>query len=112
MWEDGGGNPSSYPIAPSMGAILEVQVLPRADHSERSEAQLREGDRAWEGSVDRNRESRYTKRIRGGVRQGERAKNREALVVKAGRRRCDDCAVKDCVLTWGDLASCLKGRRG
>jgi hypothetical protein len=39
--------------APSMGAILEVQVLPRADHSERSEAQLREGDRAWEGSVER-----------------------------------------------------------
>jgi hypothetical protein len=24
--------------APSMGAILEVQVLPQADHSERSEA--------------------------------------------------------------------------
>jgi hypothetical protein len=42
--------------APSMGAILEVQVLPRADHSERSETQLREGDRAWEGSVNRNRE--------------------------------------------------------
>ena len=49
--------------APSMGAILEVQVLPRADHSERSEAQLREGDRAWGGSVERNRESRYTNRI-------------------------------------------------
>jgi DNA (cytosine-5)-methyltransferase 1 len=37
--------------APSMGAILEVQVLPRADHSERSEVQLREGDRAWRGST-------------------------------------------------------------
>ena len=49
--------------SPSMGAILEVKVLPRADHSERSEAQLREGDRAWEGSAERNRESRYTKRI-------------------------------------------------
>jgi len=36
--------------APSMGAILEVKVLPRADHSERSESQLREGDRAWGGS--------------------------------------------------------------
>jgi len=33
-----------------MGAILEVRVLPRADHSERSEAQLREGARAWGGS--------------------------------------------------------------
>jgi len=49
--------------APSMGAILEVQVLPRADHSERSEAQLREGDRAWEGSVERNREPMNKNRI-------------------------------------------------
>jgi hypothetical protein len=44
--EGGGG-------APSMGAILEVQVLPRADHSERSEVQLRKGDRSWEGSMER-----------------------------------------------------------
>jgi hypothetical protein len=36
-----------------MGAILEVQVLSQAGHSERSEAQLREGDRAWGGSVER-----------------------------------------------------------
>lgn len=28
------------------------------------------------------------------------------------RRRCSGCAVKDRVLTWGDLALCLKGRRG
>ncbi|MCK6411616.1 MAG: hypothetical protein L6Q55_04230, partial [Azonexus sp.] len=40
--------------APSMGALLRVQVPPQVDHSERSEAQLREGDRAWGGSVDRN----------------------------------------------------------
>jgi hypothetical protein len=39
--------------APSMGAILEVQVLRRAGHSEASEAQLREGDRAWGGSAER-----------------------------------------------------------
>lgn len=38
--------------APSMGAILEVKVLPRADHSERKEVQLREGDRAWGGSTE------------------------------------------------------------
>ena len=37
--------------APSMGAHLRVQVPLRAGHSEQSEAQLREGDRAWEGSV-------------------------------------------------------------
>lgn len=38
--------------APSMGAILEVKVLPRADHSERKEVQLREGGRAWGGSTE------------------------------------------------------------
>jgi hypothetical protein len=41
------------PCAPSMGAHLRVQVPLRAGHSEQSEAQLREGDRAWEGSVER-----------------------------------------------------------
>jgi len=39
--------------APSMGAILEVQVLRRAGHSEASEVQLRKGDRAWRGSMER-----------------------------------------------------------
>jgi len=33
--------------------------------------------------VERNRELRYTNRIRGDVEQGERASDREALVVKA-----------------------------
>ncbi len=65
-----------------MGAILEVQVLRRAGHSEASEAQLREGDRAWEGSVERNREPMYKNRIRGGVEQGEQATDCEALVAK------------------------------
>jgi hypothetical protein len=36
-----------------MGALLEVQVLPRAGHSERSEAQLHKGDRMQQGGVDR-----------------------------------------------------------
>ena len=36
-----------------MGAHLRVKVPPRAGHSERSEAQLHEGDRVWEGSVER-----------------------------------------------------------
>jgi hypothetical protein len=65
-----------------MGAILEVQVLPRADHSERSEVQLREGDRAWGGSMERTCELRYTNRIRGGIWQGEQASDCEAVVVK------------------------------
>ncbi len=62
-----------------MGALLEVQVLPQADHSERSEAQLREGDRSWGGSVDRNGEPMDKNRIEGGAGQGERAVNREAV---------------------------------
>jgi hypothetical protein len=65
-----------------MGAILEVQVLPQADHSERSEAQLREGDRAWKGSVERNREPMNKNRIQGDADQGEQAMNCEAVVVK------------------------------
>ena len=50
-------------------------------------------------------------RIRGVVDQGEQARDREALVVKGGRRKSGGCAGKDRVLTWGDLALCLKGRR-
>ena len=65
-----------------MGAIFGVKVPGQAGHSEASEAQLREGDRAWGGSVERNRESRYTKRIRGGAGQGEQARYCEALVAK------------------------------
>jgi hypothetical protein len=49
--------------------------------------------------------------IEGAAKQGERASNREALVTKAKRRRCGGCAVKVCVLTWGDLALRVKARR-
>ncbi len=59
------GSAGGYLRAPSMGAILEVEVLLQADHSEQSEAQLREGDRAWGGSVERNREPMDKNRIRG-----------------------------------------------
>lgn len=50
-------------------------------------------------------------RIKGAADQGERARDREALVTKGKRRRSGGRAVKECVLTWGDLALCLKGRR-
>ena len=50
-------------------------------------------------------------RIEGVSEQGERANGREALVTKARWRRFGGRAVKECVLTWGDLALCLKGRR-
>ena len=49
--------------------------------------------------------------IEGAAKQGERAIYREALVIKAKWRRCSGCAAKECVLTRGDLALCLKGRR-
>jgi hypothetical protein len=97
--------------APSKGALLWVKVPSRVDHNERSEAQLHEGDRVWEGSVERSCGPMNKNRIEGGADQGERAKNREALVIKGKRRRSGGRAVKECVLTWGDLALCLKGRR-
>ena len=65
------------------------------------------GKEAW--SV--NREPMNKNRIKGAAKQGERARNRKALVTKARRCRCGGCAMKVCVLTWGDLALCLKGRR-
>jgi hypothetical protein len=68
--------------APGTGALLEVQVLSQADHSERSEAQLRKGDRPWGGSVERSCGPMNKNRIEGGVDQGERAESRKALVVK------------------------------
>lgn len=50
-------------------------------------------------------------RIQGAAEQGERARSREALVAKVKWRKYGGCAVKEWVLTWGDLALCLKGRR-
>jgi hypothetical protein len=61
--------------------------------------------------MERICEPMYKNRIQGAAEQGERARNREALVVKAKWRKSGGCAVKECVLTWGDLASCLKGQR-
>ena len=58
-----------------------------------------------------NRESMNKNCIEGDAKQGERARNREALVTKARCRRCSGCAMKVCVLTWGDLALRLKGRQ-
>jgi hypothetical protein len=41
--------------APSMGAIPEVKVLSKSGHRNRSEPQLRKGDRPWGGSGERSR---------------------------------------------------------
>ena len=61
--------------------------------------------------MERNCEPMDKNRIEGVTEQGERAEYREALVIKAKWRKSGGCAVKECVLTWGYLASCLKGRR-
>jgi len=50
-------------------------------------------------------------RIRGDDDQGERASDREALVAKGRRRKSGGRGEKAIVLTWGDLALRLKGRR-
>jgi hypothetical protein len=61
--------------------------------------------------VERTRGPMDKNRIEGAAEQGERATNRKALVVKARWRKSGGRAGKDRVLTWGDLALCLKGRR-
>ena len=53
----------------------------------------------------------YRNRIQGAADQGERAKNREALVANGTRRKSGGRVGKECVLTRGDLALRLKGRR-
>jgi hypothetical protein len=65
------------------------------------------GEEAW--SI--NCEPMNKKRIEGAAEQGERACDREALVIKAKWRKSGGCAVKECVLTRGYLALGLKGRR-
>ena len=61
--------------------------------------------------MERNCGPMNKNRIEGAADQGERARDREALVTKGRRRRSGGRAAKECVLTWGDLALCLKGRR-
>ena len=53
--------------------------------------------------MERSGEPMNKNRIEGAAEQGERAMNREALVIKARRRRSGGCAAKECVLTRGDL---------
>ena len=66
------------------------------------------GKEAW----NVNREPMNKNLIEGNAEQSERATNREAFVTKGLRCKSGGCAVKECVLIWGDLALCLKGRRG
>jgi hypothetical protein len=66
-----------------MNVVLGVEVPPEGDHPERSEPQLRKGDRPWEGSGERSRGPMYKNRIRGDAERGERAIDRQASMVKA-----------------------------
>ena len=61
--------------------------------------------------MDRNCGPMNKNQIEGGAEQGERAQYREALVTEVWCRKSGGRAGKECVLTRGDLASCLKGRR-
>ncbi len=61
--------------------------------------------------MERSCEPMNKNRIEGVAEQRERARNREALAIKAMRRKSGGGAGKDRVLTWGELASWLKGRR-
>ena len=51
-------------------------------------------------------------RIKGVADQGERARDREALVTKGRRRKSGGRAGKASAPIWGDLALRLKGRHG
>ncbi len=59
--------------------------------------------------MERSREPMDKNRIQGVPDQGEWATDHEAFVVKEEGRKSGGCAVKDRVLTRGDLASHLKG---
>ncbi len=43
--------------------------------------------------------------------RASRLETAKLLWLRIRRRKSGGCAVKDRVLTWGDLALCLKGRR-
>jgi len=68
--------------APSMGAVLRVQVPSKGDHPDRSKPQLQKGDRLWRGSGERNREPMYKNPIGGAGWWDERASDREVPMVK------------------------------
>ena len=55
-----------------------------------------------EARGERSCEPMDKNRIEGVAEQGERARFREALVIKAERRKSGGCAAKECVLTRGD----------
>jgi len=104
--------PSFLLGVPGMGDDLEVRVLLEPGCRDQREAQGADREGGAEGSVERTRESTNRNRIGGAADRGERANDREAPATEGKRRRSGDCAGKVIVITRGDLASRLKGRRG
>lgn len=64
--------------APSMGTNLRVKVPPRGGQPGRSEPPLREGERPWGGSGERDRGAMDENPIRGGAERGERVEAQAA----------------------------------
>ena len=80
---------------------------------------MNEAKRNCGRATDRGEEARSKEvgpmnknRMRGDAAWGERANDREAPMAKMQRRRSGGRDSKVDALTWGDLASCLKGQRG
>src|SRR5262249_48633098 len=88
-----------------MGIALEVEVLPKAGHRHRSEAQLRKGDRPWGGSAERSCGLTYRNRIRGGTERGELASEEQPR--ESRHRRDDDGGTAR--LPTGELAASSRG---
>ncbi len=66
------------------------------------------GKEAWSETVSRWTRTGYEAL----PTRASRLSTAKLLWPKVRWRKCGGCAVKDRVLTWGDLALCLKGRRG
>ena len=77
-----------------MSSFPRVQVRPSSDRDERSEAQMHDGDRVWGGSVGQSCEPMCKNRMGAAAKLGERASDREALVIKAKRCKSSVRAVK------------------
>ncbi len=97
---------------PSMNSSQEVKVLPELGRRDRSEPQGADREGSAERSGVANPSSRRTEtgyealpsRVSGQV-------TAKLSRPRLRRRRSGGCAGKAAVLTWGDLASRLKGRR-
>src|SRR5213596_1034404 len=102
---------ATYCTTPGRGTDVEVEVLRGLGHRDPREPQGGGREADAEGSGERNCGPTDRNRIAGDADQGERARDREALVTKGRRRRSGGRAGKASALIRGDLASCLKERR-